>query len=340
MNGTSNSDDEASPGFSVSPDVSDNEPDDGEHYAGDYSTRFQELMSDADGGGHGKHGHDGGEDDEEDDDDDEEEFVYTGVDAEPAGDYRSQLKDVLGSDHEDDELELQHAAIERTLLQQVEENEKFAALLEDEAKVSSSYLCVRPRLLMMSKYQRVEVLTPSSSISRSRAVSPLRQSQEGYILPHLKPVKPFLHPSISRLRSTTPQTSRAPSASSVATLQSHAHGGVSAATSHFSALSRTASSTDLTAGAGATLGEDGAQHPLHPEAREVFRWTDLRTVGDYLYINPSQKASALLGAQYAGSPTVLAANGLICVGTDAGRVLVFDFKQNLKCTCGAESSGT
>jgi len=33
---------------------------------------------------------------------------------------------------------------------------------------------------------------------------------------------------------------------------------------------------------------------------------------------------------------VLAANGLICVGTQTGHIVVFDFKQNLKCICGTE----
>ncbi|KAG2146389.1 Golgi CORVET complex core vacuolar protein 8-domain-containing protein [Suillus bovinus] len=37
---------------------------------------------------------------------------------------------------------------------------------------------------------------------------------------------------------------------------------------------------------------------------------------------------------------VLAANGFICVGTDKGRILVFDFTQSLKCICGSESSGS
>ncbi|EGN99739.1 hypothetical protein SERLA73DRAFT_88352 [Serpula lacrymans var. lacrymans S7.3] len=34
---------------------------------------------------------------------------------------------------------------------------------------------------------------------------------------------------------------------------------------------------------------------------------------------------------------VLSANGLICVGTDMGRIYVFDFKQTLKCICGQDA---
>ncbi|KAG1813729.1 Golgi CORVET complex core vacuolar protein 8-domain-containing protein [Suillus variegatus] len=47
------------------------------------------------------------------------------------------------------------------------------------------------------------------------------------------------------------------------------------------------------------------------------------------------KASSVLGDIIAGAPMVLAANGFICVGTDKGRIFVFDFKQSLKCICGS-----
>ena len=71
------------------------------------------------------------------------------------------------------------------------------------------------------------------------------------------------------------------------------------------------------------------------EKREVFRWTQLRNITEIVYGKLSQqKVQALLGTPSLGSPTVLAANGMICIGTDIGRILVFDFKQNLKCICG------
>jgi len=47
----------------------------------------------------------------------------------------------------------------------------------------------------------------------------------------------------------------------------------------------------------------------------------------------------MLGASTVGAPTVMAANGLICIGTESGRVLVFDFKQTLRCICGDSLSG-
>ncbi|RDX54849.1 hypothetical protein OH76DRAFT_1397161 [Lentinus brumalis] len=151
--------------------------------------------------------------------------------------------------------------------------------------------------------------------------------------PRLSSARPYLHPTISRLRSITPQPSRTSSAASGAT-HSHMHESVSAAPSHFSALSRSSSLTNLST--------QFAQHESSPAqkapAREVLRWTQLRVIDEHIYAGQGAKVSALLGAQSLGSPTVLAANGLICIGTDTGRVLVFDFKQTLKCVCGTESS--
>ncbi|OSD06995.1 hypothetical protein PYCCODRAFT_1359573 [Trametes coccinea BRFM310] len=146
--------------------------------------------------------------------------------------------------------------------------------------------------------------------------------------------RPFLHPSISRLRSITPQPSRLPSAASGATLHSHLHDSASADPSHFSALSRSSSVTNLS-----THFANGQTTQPHKQlVREVLRWTQLRVIGEHIYAGQASKASSLLGIQSVGSPTVLAANGLICIGTDAGLVLVFDFKQTLRCVCGNETS--
>lgn len=137
-----------------------------------------------------------------------------------------------------------------------------------------------------------------------------------------KAMRPFLHPTVSRLRSTTPQASRTPSVGSVGTLNSHL--GLSTPASHFSALSPTSSQS-----------EAHAQQPARnvAEEREVFRWSQLRDIGNLVYGHHAQKAAAVMGTPLTGSPTVLAANGLICIGTDTGQILVFDFKQNLKCVC-------
>jgi hypothetical protein len=62
-------------------------------FVGDYSSNMDEILGEGPG------------DTPNGADDDEEMFVYEGVDAEPAGAYRDQLRDVLGADLEDDELE-------------------------------------------------------------------------------------------------------------------------------------------------------------------------------------------------------------------------------------------
>ena len=102
----------------------------GDH-PGDYSTRLEELLSDTEDGpnddSHDGHGGSG------DDDDDEGGFVYSGVDAASSGGYREQLRDVLGPDHEDDELDEQE--VEHSLLHDVEEKEHLASLMADEARV-------------------------------------------------------------------------------------------------------------------------------------------------------------------------------------------------------------
>lgn len=136
-------------------DGDDEAPDPG---LGDYSARFDELMSDSED-------HEGGDAEDDGDDDDEEAFVYSGVDADPTGGYREQLRDVLGPDHEEDELE-EEQEVERSLVHEVAENEKFAATIEDEAGVScSAYMPRRFRLLMLM----VVVACPGAALSLAAA---------------------------------------------------------------------------------------------------------------------------------------------------------------------------
>ena len=59
-----------------------------------------------------------------------------------------------------------------------------------------------------------------------------------------------------------------------------------------------------------------------------LRWSTLKRLAARV------KSSANLG-----QPTVLAASALICLGTDGGYVLVFDYSQALRCVCGNESIG-
>ena len=72
---------------------------------------------------------------------------------------------------------------------------------------------------------------------------------------------------------------------------------------------------------------------------DAFRWTDLWVIGGYIYPRIPSKAKEFLGPLNVGHPTVTATNGLLCIGTDRGIVLVFDFQQRFKCTCGDEGSG-
>lgn len=142
------------------------------------------------------------------------------------------------------------------------------------------------------------------------------------------PAEPFLLPSVSRLRSFASRSPRIdvnhnlPADSSVVT-------GFVSPPSRISDISRSS-----TPGAG-----KAAWRGYLKVEREVFRWTVLQNAGNRLYRNRPSKAAIVLGASNLGSPTVLAANGLICVGTDAGRVFVFDFKQTLLGICGGDASG-
>ncbi|KAI0929914.1 hypothetical protein AcV5_006753 [Taiwanofungus camphoratus] len=314
MNGTERAEDEARLGSRSSFDISDTEGEDsqGDH-SGDYSTRFEELMSDSE---NGSDGHDQDEDQDEDKGEEEEGFLYNGIDAGPAGGYREQLRDVLGPDHEEDELD--EREVEKSLLHEVEAGEQLLASSGNgrgHAEGSPDYLPSLPPISPLG------TLSPPQMVSTNGTSTPPRLSRT------------YLHPTISRLRSSTPQASRVPSSGSVGTTYSHANEGASAAPSHFSALSRISSLTNLSASLGRADSANGQSY----QVREVFKWTQLRTIGDYIYVQQPQKASTLLGTENVGSPTVLAANGLICVGTDAGKVLVFDFKQNLRCVCGNNS---
>ncbi|KZT28975.1 hypothetical protein NEOLEDRAFT_1057219 [Neolentinus lepideus HHB14362 ss-1] len=148
--------------------------------------------------------------------------------------------------------------------------------------------------------------------------------------------RPFLHPTISRLRSYNPQASRNNSATgSGLTIHTPAFGTASPSPSHFSAISRSTTPSNLDH----YSDRPGTANGHSRLDREVFKWTQLQTISDILYGKKlSQKASAILGSPSLGSPTVMAANGLICIGTDLGKLLVFDFKQSLRAICGNETS--
>ncbi|KZV93421.1 hypothetical protein EXIGLDRAFT_44787 [Exidia glandulosa HHB12029] len=139
----------------------------------------------------------------------------------------------------------------------------------------------------------------------------------------------FLHPTISRLRSFAPQHSPLGRIPSGSTVHSPFANDMSPQPSHFSAISR-----------GTSWGEDlpqGTSTPKDEDAQKPFRWTILREIGHHIYAsNKSAKAASMLGMH--GTATVLAANGLVCVGTNRGKTFVFDFKQQLRCICGTDAT--
>ncbi|KAK0226218.1 Golgi CORVET complex core vacuolar protein 8-domain-containing protein [Armillaria fumosa] len=141
--------------------------------------------------------------------------------------------------------------------------------------------------------------------------------------------RPFLHPNVSRLRSFTPQSSRISSPTSGPVNHAPA-----SSPSHFS-LSRVSSLSNLHTASGTEENGTSSSKPPHTD---VFKWTELRVIEQQLKAK-SPKVSSILGSPFLGSPTALAANGLICIGTEEGRICVFDFKQKLVCVCGTEATG-
>ncbi|KAF8265529.1 Golgi CORVET complex core vacuolar protein 8-domain-containing protein [Lactarius quietus] len=229
---------------------------------GDYSTRMSELFDD--------------DDDDDDtptvsvprfdfdaDDDDDDEEAFVYDGAD------AELREVL-----DDEDEHEEHEVERSLLHDLDHP---PIAVGDEALVTPSHLYTSP-----------------SSASASLSSPPI-------IVTSLH-LKTFLHPTISRLRSYTPNASPGSSATSPPS----ACRGVSPVPSSFSTLSPGSSSSHL------------------PGAEKH----------DLLHSNGHVPTCGSSWPAAVGTPTVLAANGLVCVGMDNGRIFVFDFKQTLKCVCG------
>ncbi|KAG8879103.1 Vacuolar protein sorting-associated protein 8 [Tulasnella sp. 331] len=247
--------------------------------------------------------------DDESKDDDDDAFVYTGVDAEDDQAYDAQLADALGEESaglhdEDEEKEVEDDG----------RSFRFADRMAD----SNSTRTTPPQ-------------TPERSISPRQTRPPLTPGSSRRVIS-----RPYLHPSVSRLRSVT--QSRIPSSNSVTTFNSISRNGLSPSPSHFSEISR-ASSVSRTHSRAESVISDRSGRLQSSRARDAFRWTSLKIITDYMFPTSSQKASALLGSSW-GTATTIAANGLICMGTDVGYTVVFDFRQQFKLICGSEPTTT
>ncbi|THU95630.1 hypothetical protein K435DRAFT_723399 [Dendrothele bispora CBS 962.96] len=291
-------------GFS---DNEDNDEHEFDEHPGDYSTRMEELFEDEEDG---PNAHIDGDDSE-----DEEGFIYTGADADVSiTSYRDQLRDVLGPEHEEEADSVVDAReVEKSLIVEHEEGNESDS---DEPLPNADSLS-----------------NPDTSV----LVTPPRSGSPATFDTPSKLARPFLHPNVSRLRSYTPQGSRVPSTSSVGTSVTNPFNVTSPSPSHFSSLSRTSSLSNIQA-LSATENSDVVSHKNKPPEREPFKWTNLRNITSHIYSAKFNKASSVLGASV-GFPTALAANGLICIGTDDGQICVYDFKQNLVCICKNNTAG-
>ncbi|EJD52339.1 hypothetical protein AURDEDRAFT_180960 [Auricularia subglabra TFB-10046 SS5] len=277
---------------------SDEDVDAGPVSHAEYSARMEEILDDS--------GSEGSEDG----------FIYDGVDA-PKLDYKDQLREALSDDGADDEGVLEDEKDELRVEQMVghhgngngvppplivaQDNEDELASNQGSEPALSTRVLMSPRPYFDDEHERAD--SPAS-----------------------RPA--FLHPTISRLRSFTPRYGggRMPSGS---TVRSSPFGNdMSPQPSHFSAISRDSSWAEAPQGTSTPHNESADEH-------KPFRWTALREIGHHIYASKSHKATELLGMH--GTATVLAANGLVCVGTDRGKTFVFDFKQQLRCICGTDA---
>lgn len=149
----------------------------------------------------------------------------------------------------------------------------------------------------------------------------------------LKLSRPYLHPSISRLRSypaqpTSPTNNASPGQAAVM---------ASPSPSYFSELSGQSSLADL---AQLGISASGIQDEDSSREQEAFRWTRLRQIENAIGLHTTPNPNIIKGADDLGTPSCMTANGLICLGTSTGRVLVYNFKQMLQCVCGNDAIGT
>ncbi|KAG6857676.1 hypothetical protein H0H87_004092 [Tephrocybe sp. NHM501043] len=314
-----------------SPGLSDNGDANAEEHPGDYSTRMEELFDDRE---------DGPEPfaDEDEDEDEDEGFVYTGVDAPPVTiGYIDQLREVLGSELTDDELNAHEVG---QPLAQIEDD-TCSLFSNQDSLVCLTHLWmsfVSSINMLFLQQHEVALSNHPPSTSSMQSTTSIRIESNGSS-GGLKLSRPFLPPSVSRLRSFTPQSSGLASNGSGGSRMasnSHLRERMTPSPSHLSSMSRRSSRSNLHSASGQT---DGLVEHTSLSERDVFKWTKLSNISEHMYNSLTQKLSSVLGAPMLGTPTVFTVTGLICIGTDQGKICVYDFKQRLICICGNEARG-
>ena len=141
---------------------------------------------------------------------------------------------------------------------------------------------------------------------------------------------PYLHPSVSRLRSHM-RSSSLSSQHSLPSRQDHlTHSRIP---SHFSQMSFTHSDS-------ASVASD-SRNPIPPipatpqmpiKSEPAFNFHPLRQLSAYLSLK--QGGNQTVGK--IGRPTVMDVRGMIAIGTEGGHVAIFSFNQDLQCVLGSE----
>ncbi|KAJ1304772.1 hypothetical protein OPQ81_005908 [Rhizoctonia solani] len=249
---------------------------------------------------------------------DEDETSYGQTNSADSRDYATRMDEILGDDDDEqnnsDEDPFTYSGVDAAMEAPKDYNSQLRDILGPDDETEEQRVEVELRQFDDSDEFANQALAQSdpdndpasgskpisSPVSPQRAISPEPQD------PLKRPA--FLHPHVSRLRSFVPQDRySSPSHASFTSQRSASALPVpSAAASHFSAISRSSSRSRLS---------DGPQKPI----RDAFRWTTLDTASSLTH-----------SASLYGRATVLAANGLICLGTTSSRALIFDFRQQLK----------
>lgn len=164
----------------------------------------------------------------------------------------------------------------------------------------------------------------------------------------LPPRRPAIHPQISRLRSSQGGAShqRFPSISSYTT--AHTRPGArpfSPSSSQFDVLSRRSSASNVLDGPSPALSVLFSSPPSSVvnagQQTSPIKWQPLKRLSARM-LSPKLPLPSLAQPttpSALGRPSAIAASGVICIGTDAGWTLVFDYSQVLRCICGTESIG-